>query len=85
VPLADREVVEVVRRGDLDAAGAEGGVDVLVGNDRNVPVAQRQAHGLADQVPVALVVRVHRDGAVAEQGFRARGGDGEMPVPSASG
>ena len=80
VALADGEVVEIVRRGDLDAAGAERRVDVLVRNDRNLPIAQRQANGVADQVPVALVVRVHRHGAVAEQRFRARGGDGQMPA-----
>ena len=36
VALADLVVVEVVRRRDLDAAGAELRVDVLVGDDRNV-------------------------------------------------
>jgi len=28
-------VVKVVRRGDLDAAGAELGVDILIGDDRD--------------------------------------------------
>ena len=37
---------------------------------------QRQHQGLADQVRVALVLRVHGHGDVAEHGFRARGGDG---------
>ena len=39
--LADRVVVEVVGRSDLDAAGAEGRVHVLVGDDGNIASGQR--------------------------------------------
>ena len=50
VALADLVVVEVVRGRDLDAAGAEFGVDVVVGDDGNLAVRQRQcATCLADQ------------------------------------
>jgi hypothetical protein len=49
VALADGVVVGVVRRRDLDHAGAEGAVDVVVGDDRDLAVAQRQLHALADQ------------------------------------
>ena len=45
VTLADLEVVRVVRRRDLDRAGAERRVDVFVGDDRDVPVGQRQRDG----------------------------------------
>jgi hypothetical protein len=38
VPAADLEVIGVVRRGDLDRAGAELRVDVLVGHHRDLPV-----------------------------------------------
>jgi hypothetical protein len=45
-------------------------------------VDQRQLDGLADQVGVALVLRMHHHGDVAEQGFRAGGGHGEaLPLP----
>jgi hypothetical protein len=77
VALADGVVVEVVGRGDLDDAGAELAVDVVVGDDRDVALAQGQAHRLADQVGVALVFRVHHHGHVAEHGLGAGGGDGE--------
>ena len=50
VAQADLEVVEVVGRGDLDHAGAELAIDVLVGDDRDLAVDQRQHHRLADQV-----------------------------------
>ena len=82
VTQPDLVVVEVVGRGDLDAAGAEGGVRVLVGDDGDAPAGQRQLHQLADQVLVALVLRVHRDRAVPEQGLGAGGRDhqGASPV-----
>jgi len=41
VALTDFVVVEIVRRSDLDAARAELGIDVLVGDDRDRAVGQR--------------------------------------------
>ena len=74
VPLADLEVVRVVRRGHLDRAGAERRVDVLVGDDRDAPAGQRQLDLGADQVPVPLVVRVHGHRGVAEHRLGPGGG-----------
>ena len=48
VPPADLEVVGVVRRGDLHRTGAESGIDVGVGDDRDQPAGQRQL----DQRPI---------------------------------
>ena len=42
VPLADLEIVEVVRRRDLDRAGALLGVGIFVGDDRDAAADQRQ-------------------------------------------
>ena len=70
-------VVEVVRASDLDAAGAEFGVDEIVGDDGDVAVAQRQLDQLADQVLVARVFRMHAERAVGQHGLGARGGDGQ--------
>jgi hypothetical protein len=77
VPMAqpDGVVVEVVGRGDLDAAGAEGGVGVFVSNDGDAAAGEGQFDQFADEVLVARVLRVHRHGAVPEQGLRAGGGD----------
>ena len=66
---ADLEVVRVVGRGDLDRAGAERRVDVVVGDDGDAAADERQLDGLADQAGVAGIVRVHRDGGVAEHGL----------------
>ena len=50
VALADGVVVEIVRGRDLHDARAEFAVDVIVGDDRNFAVAQRQHDRLADQM-----------------------------------
>ncbi len=76
--LAHRIVVEVMRRRDLDAAGAEGLVDVVVGDDRDFAIGERQLERLADQMHVALVGRIDRHRDVAQHGFRTRGGDRQM-------
>jgi hypothetical protein len=78
VALADGVVVEVVRRGDLHAAGAEGLVDVFVGDDRDLAADQRQREHLADQRRVAFVGRIDRHGDVAQHGFRTGGGDRQV-------
>ncbi|KAG1458113.1 hypothetical protein G6F57_014757 [Rhizopus arrhizus] len=83
VAHADVVIVEVVRRGDLDHAGAERTVDVVVGDHRHAAAGQRQHHALADQVRIALVFRVHHHRGITQQGFRAGGGDHQLR-PSSS-
>ncbi len=73
VALADLIVVEVMSRGDFYAAGAKFEVDVVVGDDRDQAVHQRQHDVAADEVLVALVLGVHRDCGVAQHGFRPGG------------
>ena len=75
--LADLEIVEVVAGRDLDRAGALFGIGIFVGDDRDQPAGQRQAHLLPDQRLVALVVGMHRHGGVAQHGFGPGGGDGD--------
>ena len=66
---------------DLDRAGAERRVDVLVGDDRDArgwSAAARPSR--ADQVPVALVVGVHGHGGVAEHRLGPGGGHHDRVV-----
>jgi hypothetical protein len=75
-------VVEVVRAGDLDRAGAELGVRVLVGDDRDQAAVflwpDRNFAQLADDRRIALIRRVHGHRAVAQHGFGPGGGDGDV-------
>ncbi len=78
--LADFVVIEIVRRRYLDAAGAELGLDVVVGNNRDLSADDGEFDFLAHEVTVALVVGVHGDGAVAQHGFGAGRRDDKMAV-----
>ncbi len=77
VALADGEVIGVVRRRDLDGAGAEIAADPRVENDGNLAVHERQAQLFAVEMQIPLVLWMDGDGGIAEHGFRARGRDGE--------
>ena len=76
VPLADLEIVEVVRGRDLDRAGALFRIGIFVGDDRDQTPDQRQANMPADQMLIARVVGVDGDRGVAEHRLRPRRGDG---------
>ena len=87
VPAADLEVVRVVRRGDLDRAGAELGSTCSSATTGIMRPDQRQLDLAADQVRVALVVGVHGDRGVAEHRLDPGGGhdDGVVAVAVADG
>ncbi len=72
---ADLEVDGVVARRDLERAGAELGVDQVVGDDRYPPLDERDDDLLADRVAVAVVLRMHRHGDVGEDRRRPHGRD----------
>ena len=78
VPLADDIVIEIMRRRDLHNTGAEFAVDIRIGDHRNLAPAQRQGHGLADQLRVAFVVRMHHHRGIAEHGLRPGGRDHDL-------
>ena len=72
VALADEEVVRIVRRRDLHDARTELAVNVVVADHGDLAARQRQDHGLADKVRIALVLRIHRNGRIARQRLRTR-------------
>src|SRR5690606_26269504 len=83
VTLADLVVVLVVGRRDLHYAGAELAVHVFISNDGNLATHQWQGYGLADQVLVAFIFRVHHHGHVAQHGFGAGGGHDQLTFTAA--
>ncbi len=78
VLAADLEVVGVVARRDLQRAGAEVGLHVGVADDRQPAADDRQDRRAPDQVAVALVLRVHRDGGVGQHRLRAHRGHDDL-------
>ena len=85
MPAADLEVVEIVRRGDLHRTRSLFGIGIIIGDDRDEPADERQPHVLAMQMGVALVMRMHGDGGVAEHRLRPRRRDGDERAGVASG
>ena len=80
VALADVEIVEVVRRRDLHRARALFRVGILVRDDRDAASDERQDRVLADEILVALVLRVHGHGDIAEHRLGTRRRDGDEPI-----
>ena len=72
MPLANLEIVEVMRGRNLDRAGAFFRIGVIVSNDRNEPANQRQHDILANQLLEIFVLGMHRDGSVAQHCFGPR-------------
>ena len=77
MPLADLEIVEVVRRRDLHRARALFRVGVFVGDDRDAPPDERQDRKAPDQALELLVLGMHGDARVAEHRLGAGRRDGD--------
>ena len=73
-------VVEVVGRGDLQAARAELLVHHLIGDHRDGAARQGQIQHLSDIPPVTVVVGVHGDRDVAEHRLGPRGRDHQVAL-----
>ncbi len=73
--LTDLEVVRVVGRRDLENAGPELGIHVLVGEDLDLPRHERHLDPPSDEPLVSLVVRVDYQGYVAEHRLWSGGED----------
>jgi hypothetical protein len=80
VAPADLVVVEVVARSNLERAGAELRIDMLVSDDRQPATDERQQRRLPDEVEVAVVARAHGDGGVGEHRLGADGRNGDVPL-----
>lgn len=80
VTLANFEIVEIVGGGDFDGAGAVFGVGVLVGDDGDFTVGEREFNKATNEVLIARVIGVDGDGGITEKGFGASGTDDNFGV-----
>ncbi len=70
MPLSGLEVVEVMRRRDLDHAGAEFPVDEgRIADNRNLAGGQGETNRFSDQVAITRVFRMHGDSCVPQHGL----------------
>ena len=78
VAAADFEVVDIVRGRNFQSAGAELAIDVGVRDDGNFAIRERQMDHFADELLIALVLRVDGDSGIAQHRFRPGGGDDDI-------
>ena len=71
-------VVDVVRGRDFQCTRAELALYVLIVNQWDGAVYERHNGAFALVLGVTLVLRMHTDGRVAQDGLGARGGDGDV-------
>ncbi len=78
VAQPDVIVVEIMSGGDLDDARTKLRIDIRIGDDGNLAIRQRQAHHRPHPVPIAIVIGVHGDRRIPEEGLRAGRGDHDV-------
>ena len=78
--VAQHLVVDIVRRGSLQAAGTEFDVHVFVFDHRDAASDDGHDDAFAVKVPVAWVVRVDAHGRIAEDGFGTGGGHYDIVI-----
>ena len=78
VGLTHGVIVGVVGRGDLNEAGTEVGVDMIVGEDGNLTVDDGEHDGLTHEGGLLGILRRDGDARIAEHGLGARGGDNDI-------
>ena len=89
VALRNAIVVEIMRAGDFYSTGAEIHVRIVVGDDRNQAAVflwpHRNFAQLADDRRIAFIIGVNGHRAIAEHGFGARRGNGNIVARLAQG
>ena len=71
VAFTNFEIVKIVSGRNLNSAGAILRVGVLIGDDFDFAISERQVDFFADAVLVAVVIWIDGNGHIAEQGFRS--------------
>src|SRR6185503_1864762 len=85
VAFAYLEIVRIVSGRYLDDTSTEGGIDVLVSDDRDLDPGDRQYHGFSDQLLVAFVIGMNGNRNIAEHRLRPRRRDGEAGISAGVG
>ena len=78
VAQANFKVVRVMGRGHFDDAGTEVFLDIVIGDDRQDTVDQRQDGVFADEVAIALIFRMDGHTGVTKHGFRTGRGQDQV-------
>ena len=66
----DFKVVRVMSRCYFYDTGPEVHFDIIIRNDRDFPIHERQSHGLADELLISFIFRMNRYGSISKHRFR---------------
>ena len=77
--LSHLKVIGVMGRGDLHAPGSKLLIHIRICHHRNLTARERQLKHLADQILIALILRIHRHRSVSQKSLRAGGGNLHIP------
>ena len=80
VAQSDLIVVRVVAGSHLNGTGPEAEFHVVVSHDGELSTDQRKNRIFADEMPIALVIRMNCDAGIAQHGLRAGRGYDELFV-----
>ena len=65
-------VIKVMGGSDFNYSSPKTHIHIAIRNNRDAALAKRKLHGFANQVAVALIVRMHHDRHITQEGLRAR-------------
>ena len=74
--LADGKVVKIMTGRNLDRSAAKSRIYIVISDNGNQPVKQRQDYLFTNQLLVTAVLGMNRYGRITEHRFRTGGGNG---------
>ena len=78
LPQTHLIVVGVMGRGNLNGAGTEFRINIVIGNNGDLPVHNRQQDLFPYQLAIPLVLRIYGYRRIAGDGFRTGSGNGQV-------
>ena len=70
VPLSHLKIIRIMRGSNLHTACPELLIDILIGNDRDLPVCKRKLQHFSDQMTVSFILRIYSNGSITQKSFR---------------
>ena len=70
MPVADLIIILIMCGGNLQCAGPEFMIHIIIAYERDLPVYQGNDHHFPMQMLIPGIFRVHRNGGITQDGFR---------------
>ena len=80
VAATNIKVIEIMGRGDFDGTGALFHIGILIGNDRDQAIHDRQANHFPHQITITVIIGVNRHRRIPQHGFRPASCNGDEGI-----